>query len=139
MKRQHQHLWFATVLWLALGISHAWAAQATEAPEHDSKSVKVTIDYGDGVEKRFTAIPWQDPMTVWDAMRLAAKHPRGIKFEHRGKGATALLTQIDDLKNEGGGKRNWVYRVNEKLADRSLGILEIKAGDTILWRFEKYR
>ena len=52
--------------------------------------------------------------------------------------ATALLTKIDDLKNEGRG-RNWLYRVNDKLADRSFGVFELKKRDTILWKFAQYR
>ena len=78
-------------------------------------------------------------MTVQDALGVAAKHRRGIQFRQRGKGSTALLTQIDDLKNGGGGKRNWIYHVNGKRADRSFAIFQLKAGDTILWRFEKYQ
>ena len=100
-------------------------------------AIRLVIDYNDGVEKHFTAIAWKSGMTVMDAMLAAKKHPRGISFEYKGKGATTLLTKIDDLKNEGRG-RNWLYRVNDKPADRSMGILELKAGDTVLWKFDKY-
>jgi hypothetical protein len=96
------------------------------------------IDYNDGVEKHFNAIAWKSGMTVMDAMLAAKKHPRGISFEHKGKGATALLTKIDDTENEGRG-RNWLYRVNGEPGDRSIGIFELKAGDTILWKFDKYQ
>ena len=100
--------------------------------------VEVVINYGDGVEKRFTAVPWKEEMTVLDAMKHAQNHPRGIKFEHRGSGATTFLTQIDDLKNEGSG-RNWIYRVNGELATCSFAIHELKRGDAVLWSFEKSR
>ena len=59
-------------------------------------------------------------------------------FKFKGKRATALLTKIDDIENEGQG-RNWLYRVNRKLADRSFGVFKLKAGDTVLWKFDKYR
>jgi len=49
-----------------------------------------------------------------------------------------MLTRIDDLANEGSG-RNWIYRVNGKLADRGIGAFNLKLGDTVLWRFEKYQ
>lgn len=118
----------------SVGLAAAFAAEQTEA----SLSVKLVIDYGDGCEKHFTAIPWKERITVFDVLMVADRHPRGIDWKYRGKGATALLERIDDLENEGAG-RNWVYRVNGKLADRGLGVYELKSGDTILWKFEKYR
>jgi hypothetical protein len=108
------------------------------ADEPPSKQrVTLTIDYGDGCQKSFTQIPWASEMTVQGAMRHAERHPRAIKVMSRGSGSTALLTQIDDLKNEGNG-RNWIFRVNGKLGDRSYAVYPLKAGDTILWRFETY-
>ena len=41
------------------------------------KTVTLTVDYGDGVEKKFKSIPWQEGMTILDAMEFAQKHPRG--------------------------------------------------------------
>ena len=106
--------------------------------ETEAKPVKLIIDFGDGVEKHFTRLPWTEGQTVMDVMMAAREHPRGIEFEHRGRGSTAFLFQIDDVKNERQG-RSWIYRVNDKLADRSIGIYRIEAGDTILWKFEVYR
>ncbi|MBI2481391.1 MAG: DUF4430 domain-containing protein [Planctomycetia bacterium] len=106
---------------------------AVEKPD----MVRLDIDYNDGVEKHFNAIAWKSEMTVMDVMLAAKRHPRGIRFEFKGKGATALLTKIDDVENEGSG-RNWLYRVNGDPADRSMGIFELKPGDTVLWKFDKY-
>ncbi|MEX0820112.1 MAG: DUF4430 domain-containing protein [Pirellulaceae bacterium] len=104
----------------------------------DTATVRLVIDYNDGVEKHFNAIAWKPGITVMDAMLAAKQHPRGIRFEYKGKDATALLTKIDDLANEGRG-RNWLYRVNGEPGDRSMGIFELKAGDTVLWKFDKYK
>ena len=104
----------------------------------ESQTVSVVIDYGDGVQKHFTALAWKDGITVLDAMQAARQHPRGIAIESRGSGARTMLTRIDDLANEGAG-RNWIYRVNGKLADRGIGAYNLKLGDTVLWRFEKYQ
>lgn len=111
------------------------AAMATVAAAADT--VKLVVDYGDGVEKHFTQLAYKKDMTVLDAVRSAEKHRRGIKAEVRSSGSTAFLTQIDDVKNEGSGK-NWVYRVNGKLGDRSIGIHKLQAGDAVLWRFQEY-
>jgi hypothetical protein len=108
------------------------------AAQEPASMVRLIVDYGDGVQKHFTALPWKDGMTVLDAMKAAQEHPRGVKLQYRGSGATAFLTQIDDVKNEGAG-RNWVYRVNDQLADRGFGVFQLKAGDTVLWKFEKGR
>lgn len=111
---------------------------ATETDPGKSKIVKLVIDYGDGLEKHFTGIEWREGMTVLDLLEAAQKHPRGIKFVHRGSGALGFLTKIDDLENKG-GDRNWIYRVNSKLGDRSFAIQPVKAGDTVLWKFGEYR
>jgi hypothetical protein len=110
----------------------------SQQPKSASKHVRLVIDYGDGVEKHFTAIAWKHEMTVLDAMIAARKHPRGIKFVHRGSGKTAFLTKIDDLENEGRGS-NWIYRVNGKLANQSFAVFPVKPADTILWEFGEYR
>jgi hypothetical protein len=102
-------------------------------------AVELAIDYGDGMEKRFKRIPHAEGMTVRDALAFAGKHPRGIKFESTGSGAAALLTQIDELANEGGGEgKNWLFRVNRKLASKSFDAYTLAPGDVILWKFEKY-
>lgn len=122
---------------LALGFS-LMAALATAAEPAEEKSVKLTIDYGDGVQKVFVALPWQEKMTVLAALEAAQKHPRGIKLAQQGSGERVLVTAIDELKNEGRGK-NWLYEVNGKLADKSAGVYELSAGDAVLWRFRAYR
>lgn len=128
------------ILMLAAGAVALLASPQRHAEAQDSPEsvVKLVIEYGDGVQKHFTAIAWKEDMTVLDVMNAAQEHRRGIKFAFRGSGATALLTKIDDLENEGSG-RNWLYEVNGKLADRSFAIQPVKASDTVLWEFRKYR
>lgn len=127
-------------LWLlaALFLSVASLPVHVSSAEPETKSVRLVVDYGDGVEKHFTSLPWKAGLTVLDALHAASRHPRGLKFQHRGAGATAFVSQIDDVANEGRG-RNWVYRVNGKLGDRSCALAELAAGDVVLWRFGTYQ
>ena len=92
-------LWMGVVSGLLVFASEpiSGAAAADSAPP----TVRLVIDYGDGVQKHFTKLPWKEGATVLDALQGAANHRRGIEFKHRGTGATAFVTQIDDLKNEG--------------------------------------
>ena len=122
----------------ALFTAAALSARAADPPAEKAKTVRLAIDYGDGVEKHFTSIGWKDKMTVLDAMLAARRHPRGIRFEFKGQGPTGFLTSIDGLENEGRG-RNWTYRVNGKLADESFAVRVLKPRDVVLWRFGKYR
>lgn len=98
------------------------------------KAVQLTIEYGDGVQKIFSALEWKEKQTVFDVLQLAEKHPRGIKLKHRGSGATTLVTAIDDAANQASGD-NWLYEVNGKRADRSCAVYELQAGDKVLWKF----
>lgn len=118
--------------------SRSRADEPTQEPGAAKDTIKFTVDYGDGVQRQFTALPWKKETTVLTALEAAAKHPRGIRFTHQGKGETLLVTAIDDLKNEGRG-RNWLYEVNGKLGDRSCAVMPLQAGDSVLWRFGKYQ
>jgi hypothetical protein len=111
-----------------------WAEVSEEEPP---RPVHVVVDFDDGVEKHFTRIPWREGMTVADALDSASEHPRGIEFELRGSGATAFVRSIDDLSGEGfsGKKRNWLFQVNGRTADRGCGVWKLDAGDQVLWRF----
>jgi hypothetical protein len=104
------------------------------------QTIQLVIDYGDGAQKRFSAIPCRDGMAVLDVLQFARQSPHGITFVVRGSGEAALLTKLDDVANEEGaaGARNWLFYVNDHLADKSLGAATVKSGDTILWKFERY-
>ena len=117
----------------------AGALGAAPAPESQKETVTLIVDYGDGVQKHFTNLSWRRGMTVLDAMRAAEKHGRGVKIKYQGSGSTALLTKIDDLANRGGRGANWIYRVGGKLANRSIGIYKLQAGDTIVWKYSKFQ
>lgn len=114
----------------------AWGQSAKEPPAKLT-TIPLVIDYRDGVEKHFTAIAWKEGLTVLDALAAAKASSHGITFASTGSGETTFITQIDDLKNEGarGGKRNWTYEVNDKLADRSAAVYGLKAGDRVRWSF----
>jgi hypothetical protein len=99
------------------------------------KPIRLTIDYGDGVQKVFTGIEHREKLTVLGALEAASKHPRGIKFTHQGEEEFAFVSAIDGLENEGRAAKNWTYSVNDKKADRSCGAWELLPGDSIVWRF----
>lgn len=118
--------------------AHTRFADADEPkPDKPRRTVELTIDYGDGFQKRYTQLKATAKMTVLEVLSAAKKHPRGIDFKSRGKGETAFVTQIDQLKNEGAG-RNWIFSVNGKQGKRSCGVTFVEAGDKVLWRFSKY-
>ncbi len=122
-------------LWLHLIVAVLFTTgSAIGSAQEPAKTVRLTIDYGDGVQKVFTALPWKAELTVLGALEAAAGHPRGIKFKNRGSGASAFVTAIDGVENEGRGK-NWTYLVNEKRANKSAGVFTLDAGDSIVWRF----
>ena len=86
-------------------------------------------------------LPWTSGITILDVMNSAKAHPRGITFNYTGSGATAFLTDIDGLMNQGGGadKKNWQYWVNTSYGDRSFGAWNVQALDTVIWSFALYQ
>ena len=99
------------------------------ASAHDK--VSLTIDFGNGRRQDFDAVAWTKGMTVADLLGKAS----GLEVEQKGSGEGAFLTSINGVANEGAGGSNWLYEVNGQVADRSLAVRELKAGDRVLWRF----
>ncbi len=115
----------------------AGAEAATQAKTH----VRLVIDFGDGVEKHFTMIEHKPGLTAMDALLAAKANARGIRLEHSGKGETAFVSAIDDLKNQGSGKdrKNWQFFVNDVFATQGPGATALKAGDTVKWVYEVWK
>lgn len=128
---------FLLVFAAILAIVLAPLAPGPARAEPKAATVRLVVDYGDGVELHFRALPWREGMTVLDALSAAQAHRHGITFAHRGTGSSAMITKIGDLKNEGDGK-NWLYSVNGKKAEQSAGVYKLKPLDAILWKFEIY-
>src|SRR5262249_51333693 len=86
----------------------AFAAAGPQAPAQ-SATVGLVVDYGNGVIKTITGLPWAKGSTVLDVMNAAKERPHGITFSYTGSGASAFLTRIDDVANEGGAaaNKNW--------------------------------
>ena len=118
----------ATLLVAAAAGDHAHAQSAT---------VRLVVDYGDGVIKTITGLPWAKGSTVLDVMNAAKDRPHGITFSYTGSGASAFLTRIDDVANEGGAaaQKNWQLWVNTSYADRGFGAYEVQPLDVVFWRF----
>ena len=123
----------AGVLLAAILLAFAAAGDRAHA---QSATVRLVVDYGDGVIKTITDLPWAKGSTVLDVMNAAKDRPHGITFSYTGSGASALLTRIDDVANEGGGARkNWQLWVNTSYADKSFGVYEVQPLDVVFWRF----
>lgn len=113
---------------------------AKTKPDAATRNVELIIDFGEGVQKRFTDIEWHESMTVLDVLNVAKEHSHGISFSTRGSGETLLVTKLDDLANQGAasGDKNWIFRVNGRLGDESCAIVKVQPGDSVLWKFGAY-
>src|SRR6516162_10473429 len=110
---------------------------AGDRAQAQTATVRLVVDYGDGVIKTITGLPWIKGSTVLDVMNAAKDRPHGITFSYTGRGASAFLTRIDDVANEdgGGAKKNWQLWVNTSYAERSFGVYEVQPLDVVFWRF----
>ena len=135
---------------IALGLALLGSFCAGRAPAQNDESprrgqsqntVELSIDFGAGKTKHFKQIAWSRDMTVLMAMELAKEQHPGLDFKYRGRGGTAFLTQIDDIKNEGGGsgKKNWIFLVNGKQGTKGFGAHKLMQGDKVLWKFTQYK
>jgi len=107
------------------------ASQREDRPS--GQQVLLTINYGGGRPLQNEEAPWRVGMTVAD---LLQGEPR-VSFAVQGSGASAFLTQLGGIANEGAGGRNWVYSVNGKPGDRSFAVYELQPNDHVLWTFAR--
>ena len=68
-------------------------------------TVELTIDYGDGMQKRYPTLPWKDGMTVFDALTWAEKHRGESKSVRGGKEAQGWSAKSTILRMALPGKR----------------------------------
>jgi hypothetical protein len=124
----------AVAVVLLLAVAGSLAGSTAESADN---TVRLTVDYGDGVSKTINGLAWAKGYTVLDVMKEATARPHGISFSFTGAGDAAALTKIDDVASEGGGagKKNWQYWVNGAYGDRSFATLALQARDDIVWRF----
>ena len=124
----------AGIILAAILLAIAVASDQTHA---QTATVRLVVDYGDGVIKTIAGLPWAKGSTVLDVMNAAKDRPHGISFSYSGSVASAFLTRIDDIANEGGAatKKNWQLWVNTSYADKSFGVYEVQPLDVVFWRF----
>lgn len=121
----------ATIAFLAAVFAGSWLNA-----EPTATRVSLRIKFGDGKQKSVT-LPVTGQMTVANLLVEAQKKER-LTFKMKGEGKSAFLTELDGVKNEGGLGRNWVYRVNDELGDRSFAVFPVKPGDKVEWKFDSY-
>jgi hypothetical protein len=121
-------------------VASAGGGKVATQSDPKPQTLELAIDYGDGSEKRFTDIAWKDSMTVFDVLRAAEDRPHGLTISSHGSGETLIVSKIDDLANQGGGKtdKNWIFHVNGQMGDESAGIATVRPGDRVLWKFGPY-
>lgn len=120
----------------------AFAPLVLWAGDPGAPAVRLEIDYKNGVQRIYT-LPWKTGMTVFDALKAAEASKPGIALRYNQSGGkeTIFVTEIDAFVNEGSGadKKNWLFWVNDKFADKGCGVYELKASDAAVWRFDVWK
>jgi Domain of unknown function (DUF4430) len=132
----HRYVALLAALLLVVGAAWAPGPAAAQSPAA-AASVRLVVDYGNGVTKTIAGLPWSKGETVLDAMKAATRRAHGISFSYTGSGAGAMLAAIDGERSQGGGaaKKNWQYWVNAAYGDKSFAAYQLHAQDVVTWRF----
>jgi hypothetical protein len=107
------------------------------SPRPMGETTSLAIDFGNGVRKEFAALAYRHGMTVGDLMREARKFRPGLQFTQRGAGAMGFVDSLENVANEGGGGRNWLYSLNGEPGTQSFDLQPIDAGAAVLWEFRR--
>jgi|SRR5579863_730290 len=129
INRRMKASWAVGVLLVLVFCSYAQAPQ----------TIHLTVNYNDGIEKRFT-LPFKQGMTVFDAMTEATATQHGLafacdpKYPCNGSPNNGFLTSIDDVKGQGSSKY-WALFVNDIYADKGFGTCKLHPNDEVVWKF----
>lgn len=105
------------------------------APRPVGKTVALSIDFGNGATREFTALPWRDGMMVADLMDAARHFRPSINYTQKGTQAQAFLTALEGVSQQASSDNYWFYEINGKRGIRSFGIQPLLPGDRVLWKF----
>jgi hypothetical protein len=111
------------------------AASIHPSPRPEGETVSLAVDFGNGVRKEFADLAFRHGMTVGDLMREAHKFQPGIEYTQRGSGAMGFIESLENVANEGGDGRNWLYGVDGQPATQSFDVQPLEAGAAVLWEF----
>lgn len=120
-----------TVSLLLLGCDRS--AELSRDSQRDIGTVVLEVDYGGEKSAKQIDVVCSPNSTVLLSLERAQQLGE-LVYESKGSGETAFVTSLDGIGNEADGK-NWIYRVNGELGDKSAGILAVKPGDKISWSF----
>lgn len=112
------------------------ATEAATASLADPIVLKITIDEETA---EFELAVSDGDLSIADVMKKVAEAEKKFRYQARGRGDTFFVTEINGRKNEGARGRNWIFKVNGKLGNKSAGSFKIKAGDQVEWNFQKYQ
>lgn len=90
----------------------------------------VVLDYGNGVEKKFTG-SFHGSISAWDTLQQVSANSI-IKLE----AAPDFYPQKIDSWENGKWGKNWTLYINGKKVSQSPIDANINMGDTVLWKFE---
>ena len=108
----------------------------TIAPDQKIE-VQFEIRYDGRMEDRKFSLECGKEETVFQAMERA-KQAGWLDFAHAGKGELVFIRSLDGTKNEGGNGNNWIFYVNQQLAEGGCGAVKLYEGDRVTWKFGKY-
>ena len=127
---------------MALMLTVACDRQGRNAPALDASAsgtiqVSLELDFqgegdGEGLELEMK-VP--DASTAFELLQLA-KAQGDMEFEATGSGELAFVTSINGIQNQGAGGRNWVFYVNDELANAGSGDYKLNESDKVLWKFK---
>jgi hypothetical protein len=117
--------------------SHSTASHGEWLPSArpSGQTVALTIDFGNGAKREFSALPWRNGMTVADLMEAAHHFRPPITYTQKGIGAQAFLTSLEGVAHQTSQGNFWFYEINGKRGIRSFGIQPLLSSDRVLWIF----
>ncbi|MCL4363786.1 DUF4430 domain-containing protein [Patescibacteria group bacterium] len=119
---------FVVLVGFGWSVKRQYPARQTQSPS--KRLIGVQMKLADETDFKNFNVP--DGQTAFDLLNNRDK----VVFT--GKGSSAYVTSINGKEASASKREYWAFYVNGKLADVGAGSYQLKAGDKIEWKIEKY-
>ena len=124
--------------------------EASDVTSTSPETVSLTIDYGNGAQKSFAAIPLSQEMVLLQVLEAAGSIKPGVEFEFnvtldsdRSGRQRGFIASIDGVEADQTNQQ-WVPWINERPEDNELattgdfspGYPQVAAGDVVSLKLE---
>lgn len=108
--------------------------QSNLAPKTSTIEITMSIEFQGRQDDLEFVLIFESGASVFEVLQKAQENGL-LEFKNSGRGETAFVNSINGVDNERAAGSNWLFFVNNELANSGSDVIKLKDGDRVTWRF----